>query len=543
MKIFKYLRDDNAPINEIIFMTALSGLANALILAIINVSTDMVANNEIQSQYFILYIIVFLLYAYTQKYAMTRTIIAVEQFTNKVRLRIASKIRQVELAYIENTERGNIYTRLTQDSNLISQSTLLLISAAQSMMVLVFSFIYLIFISPISFFMTLVFLTIAILTYIYYESGIMRQLRITGQKEAKFFSYFSHLLDGFKEVRINRAKSDDLFQNIEKLSQETEDLRMDVGSRQVNTVMFARLSFYVLLAILVFIVPLFQASHAEEIYKISTTVLFIIGPIGLVISALPSAAKSNLALDNLYELEAELDKVIADKSFAQALVPFTDFSTLQLDKNTFAYRDAQGKASFGIGPIDLSIHKGELLFIVGGNGSGKSTLLKLLVGLYQPDEGHLLLDHALIEKAQYPRYRELFAIVFTDFHLFDKLYGVSHVDEHKVSSLLQMLGLEKKTRYQDGEFTQTSLSTGQRKRLAFLAAILEDKPIYIFDELAADQDPSFRRFFYESILPDLKRQGKTIIAVTHDDKYFHVADRVLKMEEGRLVEYRGEESI
>ncbi|MBK8452747.1 MAG: ATP-binding cassette domain-containing protein [Thiofilum sp.] len=398
MKIFKYLRDDNAPINEIIFMTALSGLANALILAVINVSADMVANHEIQSQYFVLYLIIFLLYAYTQKYALTRTIVAVEQFTNKVRLRIASKIRQVELSYIENTERGNIYTRLTQDSNLISQSTLLLISAAQSMMVLIFSFIYLIFISPISFFMTLAFLTIAILTYIYYESGIMRQLRVTGQKEAKFFSYFSHLLDGFKEVRINRAKSDDLFHNIEKLSQETETLRMDVGARQVNTLMFARLSFYVLLAILVFIVPLFHASHAEEIYKISTTVLFIIGPISLVISALPSAAKSNLALDNLYELESELDKVIADKTFNQALVPFSDFATIQLDKNHFAYRDSQGKASFSIGPIDLTINKGDLLFIVGGNGSGKSTLLKLLVGLYQPDEGHLLLDNNFIEK-------------------------------------------------------------------------------------------------------------------------------------------------
>ncbi|MBK8452746.1 MAG: AAA family ATPase [Thiofilum sp.] len=134
-------------------------------------------------------------------------------------------------------------------------------------------------------------------------------------------------------------------------------------------------------------------------------------------------------------------------------------------------------------------------------------------------------------------------MVFTDFHLFDKLYGVHQVNEQKVSGLLKTLGLEKKTRYQEGEFTQMNLSTGQRKRLAFLAAILEDKPIYIFDELAADQDPPFRRFFYETILPDLKRQGKTIIAVTHDDKYFHVADRVLKMEEGRLVEYRGEEAL
>jgi len=179
-----------------------------------------------------------------------------------------------------------------------------------------------------------------------------------------------------------------------------------------------------------------------------------------------------------------------------------------------------------------------MVFIVGGNGSGKSTLLKLLTGLYYPTDGSVDLNSELIDRTQYASYRELFAIIFTDFHLFDKRYGLSNIDDKQVKELLRLMQLDKKTKYRAGEFTQLDLSTGQKKRLAFVAAILDNKPIYIFDELAADQDPQFRQYFYEVILPDLKLKGKTIIAVTHDDKYFHVADRVLKMEYGQLVNLR-----
>jgi len=538
MKILKYLEEDDAPTAQIGFMTALSGMANAMILAIINTAAEMVSNNDLQAQYFLLYLIVFVLYVYTQRYALSQTVIAIEKFIRKVRVRIADKIRSAELHFIENSERGEMYTRLTQDSNIISQSTLLLISAAQSGMVLIFSFLYLAWLSPLSFLMTFVFISLAIYAYLFYEQNISKQLHIATQKEAKFFEYFSHLLDGFKELKMNRQKSDDLFDHIDTLSKETEQLKVNVGLQQVTTLMFSRISFYLLLAILVFIVPSFHASHADEIYKISTTILFIIGPIGMVVSSLPTLSQSNVALENLSELETQLDSVIIEM-YSQKQPPLVSdgFKEIQLDKATFSYQDKHGKPLFSIGPINLSIEKGEMVFIVGGNGSGKSTLLKLLTGLYYPTTGSLDLNHELIDRNQYASYRELFAIIFTDFHLFDKLYGLSTIDDKQVKGLLRLMQLEKKTKYREGEFTQLDLSTGQKKRLAFVAAILENKPIYIFDELAADQDPQFRKYFYEVILPDLKQQGKTIIAVTHDDKYFYVADRVLKMEYGQLVHY------
>ncbi|OQY54810.1 MAG: hypothetical protein DRR08_16730 [Candidatus Parabeggiatoa sp. nov. 2] len=204
----------------------------------------------------------------------------------------------------------------------------------------------------------------------------------------------------------------------------------------------------------------------------------------------------------------------------------------------FHYREPSGKTLFSIGAINMTIKQGEILFIVGGNGSGKSTLLKLLIGLYYPATGSLYVDDDQIDQTNYQSYRELFSIIFTDFQLFDRLYGLRDIDEQRLKSLLRLMELDKKTEFIDGKFTNVDLSTGQKKRLAFIAAVLENKPVYIFDEVAADQDPQFRQYFYEVILQDLKKQGKTIIAVTHDDKYFHTADRVLKMEEGRLVNYK-----
>ena len=176
------------------------------------------------------------------------------------------------------------------------------------------------------------------------------------------------------------------------------------------------------------------------------------------------------------------------------------------------------------------------MFIVGGNGSGKSTLLKLITGLYYPLTGNIYLNNKPLEADDYVDYRELYSTIFTDFHLFDRLYGIEDIDSQRVDQFLETMGLEKKTTFKNNGFSNTELSTGQKKRLAYIASVLEDKQIYIFDEWAADQDPEFRQYFYEVLLKDLKAKGKTVIAVSHDDRYFYAADRVIKIEYGKIIE-------
>ena len=173
--------------------------------------------------------------------------------------------------------------------------------------------------------------------------------------------------------------------------------------------------------------------------------------------------------------------------------------------------------------------------MAGGNGSGKTTLIKLLTGLYLPDSGSIYVDEQIVGIATYHQYRELFAAVLTDFHLFSHLYGVQGLEQERATQMLKRLQLEEKTRFTEhGEITNVKLSSGQRKRLAYAVAWLEDRSIYVFDEFAAEQDPHFRDYFYHELMPDLRRAGKTVIAVTHDDRYYHLADRVVKLEDGKI---------
>src|SRR5436309_2947084 len=192
--------------------------------------------------------------------------------------------------------------------------------------------------------------------------------------------------------------------------------------------------------------------------------------------------------------------------------------------------------TFALGPIDLSFHPGELVFIVGGNGSGKTTLVKLLTGLYMPEQGHIVLDGEPIGNANKEFYRRHFSTVFSDFYLFDQLLGIVNPQlDSQAQEYLAQLKLLHKVQIVDGKLSTTDPSQGQRKRLALLTAYLEDRLIYVFDEWPADQDPHFKAVFYLQLLPELKAKGKTVFVISHDDRYYHIADRLIKLEEGQVV--------
>lgn len=212
------------------------------------------------------------------------------------------------------------------------------------------------------------------------------------------------------------------------------------------------------------------------------------------------------------------------------------FESLELRQVSFQY-PKNGTRPFTIQPFDLSLNKGEIVFLIGGNGSGKSTVLKLLTALYPPASGSLFLNGREVQEDGFGRYRDLFATIFTDFFLFRRLLGATGMERDRVMRLMEEFELKGKTDIVDGCITNTRLSTGQRKRLALIVAMLEDKPVYVFDEWAADQDPVFRKYFYHVILPELRNRGKTVLAVTHDDHFFHIADRVFQMEYGTLLPY------
>jgi putative ATP-binding cassette transporter len=209
---------------------------------------------------------------------------------------------------------------------------------------------------------------------------------------------------------------------------------------------------------------------------------------------------------------------------------------LELKGVTHSYHNERDGSTFMLGPVDFTFKPGELVFLVGGNGSGKTTLAKLLSGLYMPEKGEISLDGTPITDQNRDDYRQFFSAVFYDFFLFESLLGLDpeKLDE-RAREYLARLQLDHKVQIKEGELSTIDLSQGQRKRLALLTAFLEDRPFYIFDEWAADQDPVFREIFYLQILSELKAKNKTVLVISHDDRYYHLGDHVIKLDYGKIV--------
>lgn len=541
MRLIQFIeKETTKPYKQILLIVAIAGIANSLLLGIINHATQAVADNEDLSQYFLLYMLTFALFLYGQWYAFERAIITIEDAIYNVRIRLARKIQQVELPFMEEKGSNLLYARFTKSDTLISQAIPQITGAAQMSVLLIFSFLYLAYISPLSFLISMASIFIAVFVFLSRTKYIKALLQEVQKKEVNYFKSISHLINGFKEVKINQEKGKDILDDIASQSSEIEQIKIEVGRQESRLWGHGRILVYSLLPILIFVVPSISEIPSASIYKISSTILFITGPIAILINTMPILNRVHLSIDELVQLEKEMDRATGDLDAEESVkndLIFLNFEEIIIKDVSFSYPDSDPNrgSDFRAGPFDERIAKGELLFIVGGNGSGKSTFIKLLTGLYYPDDGEMCVDSSKIDKTNYPALRNLFSAIYTDFHLFDKFYGVKNIDASTVNHWLKKMKMEGKVEYHNGGFTRTSLSTGQRKRLAFIAAMLEDKPVLVMDEFAADQDPQFRKYFYETLLPELKLMGKTVIAVTHDDHYFHVADRLLKMEEGKIV--------
>ena len=268
------------------------------------------------------------------------------------------------------------------------------------------------------------------------------------------------------------------------------------------------------------------------------TFTYLIGPLDNIVNKLPVISKADVALQKIEALGFSLTSRV--DSVAVAMVPpklQSSWQRLEFKGVVLTYQGEKEDINFTIGPIDLTLQPGELVFIIGGNGSGKSTLAKLIVGLYIPEAGEIQLDGQPINQPNREWYRQHFSAVFSDFYLFERLLGFDQTDlDTQARDYLQQLQLDRKVTVEQGRLSTTALSQGQQKRLALLTAYLEDRPIYLFDEWAADQDPLFKEIFYTQFLPKLRDRGKTVLVISHDDRYFHLADRLIKLDYGR-VEY------
>lgn len=292
--------------------------------------------------------------------------------------------------------------------------------------------------------------------------------------------------------------------------------------------------FFVVIGLALTLQAYWPSSNPAAITGFVMVLLYMKGPLEQVVTILPIVSRAQVAFQRVAELSERFSSPEPHLLLSEQEAP--DKTVDSLGCATFATAPAvEGSEPFHLGPINLRIAQGDIVFIVGENGCGKTTLIKLLLGLYRPQSGEILLNGEPVSAETRDDYRQLFSTIFADYYLFDDLVQGKQASLQNATQYLQRLEIAHKVSVMDGNFSTTDLSTGQRKRLALINAWLEERPVLVFDEWAADQDPAFRRVFYTELLPDLKRQGKTIIVISHDDRYFEMADQLIRLSAGKVV--------
>jgi putative ATP-binding cassette transporter len=536
--LLRLLRQESSRFTfELLAIIAASGLTNALLLAIINVAAENASNAAANSRYLWLFLIAISAFILSQRYILMTSVLEVERILHRIRVSVSEHARHADLSDLERIGRSEIYASVNRETVTISQAASTLIIACQSLMMIVFSMLYLGWLSRTAFLLTIALTYLGLLMHFRKSAEFNALLQDATQRENRFFEGLTHLLDGFKEVKLNARRGTALMNELRDMSMSLTDVKITAGSSFAEHFVFAQAAFYVLIGGIVFLLPQVAPTFPTVVMKATAAVLFIIGPLSGLVSALPVFSRANVAAHNIQQLEWTLQQSAAHDRAAVPVRQVRPFEEIVLRDVTFQYAADRDADPFTIGPMTMTVRAGETLFIVGGNGSGKSTFLKVLTGLYQPSSGGISVDRTQVGAGDEAWYRSHFSAVFSDYHLFDRLYGLEDIEPARVDALLRQMQLDEKTEFAGGRFTTVDLSAGQRKRLALIVSILEDRPVLVFDEWAADQDPAFRQFFYETILPSLRDQGRAIVAVTHDDRYFGAADRVLKMDYGQFVDY------
>jgi putative ATP-binding cassette transporter len=361
-------------------------------------------------------------------------------------------------------------------------------------------------------------------------------IKLAREGADSLMKHFRALTDGMKELKLhNKRRAAFMDKVLEPTAKSVMRYNMQANNIYVGNAAFGQFLIFLLVGLLLFGTGrAFQVSN-QTLIGYTLLVLYMVGPLEIILNIVPNLNRALVSLQKVKHLGLELS-AIPEKDVAKSeTLPSANWKSLELDAITHAYNRENSDSSFTLGPINLKFQPQEVVFIVGGNGSGKTTLAKLLIGLYSPEQGEIRLDGRTITDENRDEYRQYFSVVFTDFFLFDSLLGLDDINiDGDARYYLEKLQLDQTIRVRDGVLSTINVSQGQRKRLALLTAYLEDRAIFLFDEWAADQDPVFKEIFYLQLLPELKARGKTVIVISHDDRYYHVADRIIKLDYGCL---------
>ncbi|BBD63905.1 cyclic peptide transporter [Nostoc commune NIES-4072] len=452
----------------------------------------------------------------------------------QLRMRLSRQIISSELTHLERLGNPRLLATLTEDiqavANAVYQMPFIFINLAIVLGCIAYitwlSWLVLVLVCGIS--------IVAIASCQWLLNKGEKLLALAREDEDQLFKHFRTITEGVKELKLNHRRREDFLEG--KLHPTANKFRhhnIQGLTLFATTSSWGQLVFFFALGFVMFVLPNLLTINAETLSGYILTFTYLVLPMDNIISKLPLLSQASIAWQKIESLGLSLASRSEISTVPLAIK--SDWHSLKFKNVTHIYYTVEEDNSFIFGPIDLTLYPQELVFIIGGNGSGKSTLVKLITGLYIPENGEIWFDDNLISETNREWYRQHFSVVFSDFYLFEELLGLknSYLDA-QATKYLRQLQLDHKVKVENGQLSTTALSQGQRKRLALLTAYLEDRPIYLFDEWAADQDPVFKEIFYTQLLPELRSRGKTVLVISHDDRYFHLADRIIKLDYGKI---------
>ncbi len=540
MLSYFFVKKGDKPYFMIVVLSILSGIGNSMVIFVINAALSRVMNDEsrragVESGLYLFYILGIALFTVSAMVVRKKLIVITSEVVYDKRIQIINKLMQAPYDKFEALEDGNIHAALNNDTENVSGFVNAFVNGLTGVITLVTCFIYLATINFLGMVISVLVICGAVGAFLIASKNAEKMFEKNRDIQNTFFKYINDMLKGFKELYINKRKGKEFTNDIKKSCEDYRDTRVQAEFDFVGVSILGEILYIGVVGIVVFIFPLlFPNLQNNTLRNYVLVYLYMGGIVNQEIFLVPGVMRVLVSWRRINQFIKDISCIESNEKKADHKVQNSKFD-IKVKDVVFQYKNENGE-KFRVGPINCDFKSGEIIFISGGNGSGKSTLAKLITGLYTPDEGEISING---EKADQETLGSYFSAIFGDYYLFDKMYGIDYQSKtEEIRKYLKVLRIDDKVQVKDGLFSSTKLSTGQRKRLALLVSYLEERPAYLFDEWAADQDPEFRKFFYKVLLPELKARGKTIIAITHDDSYFDDADKHIKMETGQILEYK-----
>lgn len=515
-------------------LSIINGASGALIIFTINETFN--RELDYSKELFLYFGFALLFYCYTYKLLQTQLIMISNGIIYEYRMKLVNKILGASYRTIELIGQDKIYTGLNNDTNVISRLPNIILNLSSNLIIIFFCLAFLFYKNISAFFVSIVTILINMVLVFFISrsaEGFFNKCRCL---QDMYFRQLYDLIYGFKELVLSTVRKRVFVSDIKDKSRLSRDLSIKAEIKYMNLDLFNNILHNLIFGVVVFLLPIFIINmDVNDLRETLFMVFYMIAPFSILMGKFPNITEIRINFRRLNELYESLDRE-AEGDKQLFTLATTENIKIEYKNLAFSYGDYLGenKEHFLVQNISLDISLGQVLFITGGNGSGKTTVGKLLTGIYKKSEGIIIINDKVCEEDEL---RQYYSAVFSDFHIFYKMYGYDPKEKREFLELLDIMGIKEKISIDENdEFDFTGLSTGQKKRLALVLCCMDKKPFILLDEWAAEQDPEFKEFFYKSIIPLLKKRGKGVIMITHDDSYYYIADKIIKLEFGRIVQ-------